>query len=125
MSENTIQCPCGKSINGYSDYSLLYLKKDSDEGGEIDIICKNDYCYLRELGYLKFRIDTNRKIILEKGKFYAPYVTWNATRMNEEKTVEILRKHLIDITEKLVQWEKVMKGIEMDEERSSSEEVIA
>ncbi|MHA1979389.1 MAG: hypothetical protein ACW98I_20995 [Candidatus Hodarchaeales archaeon] len=123
MSESTIQCPCGQAIHDYSGYSLLYLKKESDEGGEIDILCKNDYCYLRELGYLKFRIDKARKILLEKGKFYAPYVTWNATRMTEEKTVEILKTHLVDITEKLVQWDKVTKRTREDKKESSSEEV--
>ncbi|MHA2096769.1 MAG: hypothetical protein ACW98F_19310 [Candidatus Hodarchaeales archaeon] len=123
MSESTIQCPCGQSIHDYSGYSLLYLKKDSDEGGEIDILCKNDYCYLRELGYLKFRIDKARKVILEKGKFYAPYVTWNATRMTEKKTVEILKTHLVDITEKLVQWDKVTKKTSEDKIEPSSEEV--
>ena len=125
MSENTIQCPCGRKIHDYSDYSLLYLKKDSDEGGEIDILCKNDYCYLRELGYLKFSMDKAKKVTLEKGKFYAPYVTWNATRMTEERTVEILKKHLVDITEKLVQWEKVTKSTEKAKKEISSEEAIA
>jgi hypothetical protein len=102
MSE-TIQCPCGRTIEDYTDYELLYLKKD-----EIDILCQNEYCYLRELGFLKIDIDTDTSnISFQAGKFYAPYVTWNATRMSEEKTVEILRQHLIDITEKLVEWDKI------------------
>ena len=125
MSENTIQCPCGQPIHDYTDYLLLYLKKDSDEGGEIDILCRNDYCYLRELGYLKFTIDKARKVTLEKGKFYAPYVTWNATRMSEARTVEILKIHLVDITEKLVQWEKVLRGIDKEKKALSSEEATA
>ncbi|PWI48929.1 hypothetical protein CEE45_04150 [Candidatus Heimdallarchaeota archaeon B3_Heim] len=124
MSESTIQCPCGRTIHDYSDYSLLYLKKEFGEGGEIDILCKNDYCYLRELGYLKFSIDKAKKVILEKGKFYAPYVTWNATRMSEDRTVEILKQHLVDITEKLVQWQKVMKSTDEEKVQSISEEVI-
>ena len=102
MSE-TIQCPCGKTIEDHTKYDLLYLKKD-----EIDILCQNEYCYLRELGFLKFDIEAETsKINFEAGRFYAPYVTWNATRMSEEKTVEILRQHLIDITEKLVEWDKI------------------
>ncbi|MHA2224088.1 MAG: hypothetical protein ACXAC8_02715 [Candidatus Hodarchaeales archaeon] len=108
MSES-IQCPCGQIIEDYTKYILLNLKKEIGEGGEIDILCSNDYCYLRELGFLKFNIDEKGKIILEKGRFYAPYVTWNATRMTEEKTVKELRVHLVDITEKLVQWDKIRK----------------
>ena len=50
MTES-IQCPCGQNIIDYNDYLLLFLKKDM---GEIDILCPNDYCYLRELGFLKF-----------------------------------------------------------------------
>ena len=124
MSESTIQCPCGRKIHDYSDYSLLYLKKEAGEGGEIDILCKNDYCYLRELGYLKFRIDKDKKVIFEKGKFYAPYVTWNATRMSEDRIVKILKQHLVDITEKLVHWQKVTKGLDEEMIQSISEEVI-
>ena len=83
----------------------LYLKKDMKE---IDILCPNEYCYLRELGFLKFNVE-NGLIKLEKGRFYAPYVTWNATRMSEEKTVEILKQHLVEITEKHVHWEIIKK----------------
>lgn len=102
MSE-TIQCPCGQAIHDHTNYELLYLKTD-----EIDILCQNEYCFLRELGFLRFDIDVNTgEIDFETGKFYAPYVTWNATRMSEEKTVQILRQHLIDITEKLVEWKKI------------------
>ncbi len=104
MSE-MIQCPCGQTIEDYKNYELLYLKKD-----EIDILCQNEYCYLRELGFLKFDFNPNNdKISFHTGKFYAPYVTWNATRMSEGKTVEILRHHLIDIAEKLVEWDKIKK----------------
>ena len=103
--KHQIQCPCGKFIPDYTEYLLLYLKKDMKE---IDILCPNEYCYLRELGFLKFYVE-NGQIKLEKGRFYAPYVTWNATRMSEEKTVEILRQHLVEITEKHVQWEIIKK----------------
>lgn len=106
MSE-TIQCPCGQTIKGHTDYELLYLKKD-----EIDILCQNEFCYLRELGFLKLDIDDEtHKVSFQSGKFYAPYVTWNATRMSEELTVKVLRQHLIDITEKLVEWDKIAKSV--------------
>ncbi len=111
MTENDetsqIQCPCGQKIQKHTDYQLLYLKKDM---GEIDILCPNEYCYLRELGFLRFSIK-NKKIIFEIGRFYAPYVTWNATIMSEEKTVRKLKQHLVDITEKNVQWQKITSRI--------------
>ena len=102
-----IQCPCGQIIKDYRDYLLLYLKKDM---GEIDILCPNEYCYLRELGFLKFSFE-NDQIKFERGRFYAPYVTWNSTRMNEEETIKILKQHLIDITEKNVTWGKIKQGL--------------
>ncbi len=108
MSE--IQCPCGQTIEDYKKYLLLYLKKDM---GEIDILCPNEYCYLRELGFLKFNVDDFGKINFEKGRFYAPYSTWNATRISEVSTVDILRQHLINIAEKLVDWEKIRKSVEV------------
>lgn len=105
MGNQSIQCPCGQDINKFNQYTLLYLKKDI---GEIDILCPNEYCYLRELGYLKIEIIDKKEIKFEKGKFYSPYVTWNATRLTEDHTRNILRSHLIDITEKLVQWDKII-----------------
>ncbi|MFX0209782.1 MAG: hypothetical protein ACFFDT_27620 [Candidatus Hodarchaeota archaeon] len=74
---------------------------------EIDILCPNEYCYLRELGFLKFTIDESGHIQFNTGRFYAPFVTWNATRMSEETIVEMLKQHLIEITEKHVSWKKV------------------
>ncbi|UCE12987.1 MAG: hypothetical protein JSV04_12445 [Candidatus Heimdallarchaeota archaeon] len=121
MSQQEIQCPCGQYIEDYSKYLLLHLKK---EMGEIDILCPNEFCYLRELGFLKFGIDESGEIDFDIGRFYAPYSTWNATRITEESTVKILKQHLIDITEKLVDWDKVKKGFipkEKEEEKREKE----
>ena len=105
MSESKIQCPCGVHIKE-NQYKLLYLKKDI---GEIDILCHNDLCYLKELGYLKFDINESHKIDFTKGRFYSPFVTWNATRMSEEKASEELKNNLIFITENLINWTKVIE----------------
>ena len=105
MENPIIQCPCGQEIKTYNQFILLYLKKDL---GEIDILCPNEYCYLRELGYLKIEINDNSDIKFEKGKFYSPFVTWNATRITEDRTRKMLKDFLIDITEKLVQWDKIL-----------------
>ncbi len=118
MTES-IQCPCGQNIKDYNDYLLLFLKKDM---GEIDILCPNDYCYLRELGFLKFDIGENLEVFFEKGRFYAPYVTWNATKMTEETTVRILKQHLIDITEKTVDWERIKRDHISDDHKTSIQE---
>ncbi|MHA2363079.1 MAG: hypothetical protein ACXAC7_03915 [Candidatus Hodarchaeales archaeon] len=104
MSNTEIQCPCGQIINDYTQYHTLFLKKDQNE---VDILCPNEYCYLRELGFLKFEIDDSGEITFEKGRFYSPFVTWNATRLNEETTIKMLKQHLIDITEKHVHWKKI------------------
>ncbi len=107
MSETTVQCPCGHTIEDYRKYLLLYLKKEMEE---IDILCPNEYCYLRELGFLKFKVTETGVINFDKGRFYAPFVTWNATRISGEMTVKILKQHLIDIVEKSVRWDKVRKN---------------
>ena len=118
MAES-IQCPCGQKIKDHNDYLLLFLKKDM---GEIDILCPNDYCYLRELGFLKFDIGEKNDVIFEKGRFYAPYVTWNATKMTEEATVRILKQHLIDITEKTIDWERIKREHISDNQKPSLQE---
>ncbi|MFX1282961.1 MAG: hypothetical protein ACFFB5_04865 [Promethearchaeota archaeon] len=89
---------------------------------EIDILCPNDFCYLRELGFLKFSIDNSGHIKLNIGRFYAPYVTWNATRMSEETIVKTLKQHLIEITEKHVSWEKVKEDFLKKKTKQTSKE---
>ncbi|RLE94956.1 MAG: hypothetical protein DRN04_01585 [Thermoprotei archaeon] len=101
--EEKIQCPCGRIIEQPSDYKLLFLKKELNE---IDILCPNDTCYLRELGYIKFKVeDDNVKI--ESATFYPPFVTWNAARLGREKALKILREHLKTIVQKHIDWNKI------------------
>ncbi|NHJ01163.1 MAG: hypothetical protein EAX86_03430 [Candidatus Heimdallarchaeota archaeon] len=121
MSETAVQCPCGYTIEDYRNYLLLYLKKEMEE---IDILCPNEYCYLRELGFLKFNVTETGEIKFKKGRFYAPFVTWNATRMSSEMTVKILKQHLIDITEKSVRWDKVKRGA-ISKKPESQKEVLS
>ncbi|MHA2297731.1 MAG: hypothetical protein ACXADA_17010 [Candidatus Hodarchaeales archaeon] len=102
-SKEQIQCPCGQVIIDSSEYQLLFLKKEMNE---IDISCPNEYCYLRELGFITFKWEKG-DIVLDKGRFYAPFVTWNATKMSEEQTIKKLKKHLVDICEKHVQWDRI------------------
>lgn len=118
MSENKIQCPCGVYIKD-NQYKLLYLKKDI---GEIDILCYNDLCYLKELGYLKFHVDELQKINFNKGRFYSPFVTWNATRMSEEKASDVLKRHLIFITENLIDWQKVIEDYKANIDKKREKE---
>ncbi|MFX1284073.1 MAG: hypothetical protein ACFFB5_10480 [Promethearchaeota archaeon] len=105
--KNTVQCPCGKMIESTEDYQLLFLKKEMNE---IDILCPNDTCYLRELGFITFeKIDTPKKQIkLNQAVFYVPFVTWNATRLTEKKAAEILKKQLIDLVQNHVEWHKLV-----------------
>ena len=121
MTDQVIQCPCGEFIDNYRKYQLLYLKKEMEE---IDILCPNEYCYLRELGFLKFEIDESGHIQFNKGRFYAPFVTWNATRMTEKTTTKLLKQHLIEITEKHVAWNKVKDDfLKKKETKQTSKEV--
>jgi len=107
-SQNYIQCPCGRVIKDPSEYKLLYLKKEQNE---VDILCPNDTCYLRELGFVKFKVDENGEIRLEKASFYPPFVTWNVARMGREKATKTLREHLKWIYSKGIDWEKIKVDI--------------
>lgn len=112
-SQNYIQCPCGRVIKDPSEYKLLYLKKEQNE---VDILCPNDTCYLRELGFVKFRVDENGEIRLEKASFYPPFVTWNVARMGREKATKTLREHLRWIYSKGIDWEKIKVDIKKRKE---------
>jgi len=109
MSSDDIQCPCGTKITDPKQYKLVFLRKESLE---IDILCPNDLCYLKELGFIKFEMDDEGNIKFKKAEFNTPYVTWNSSRLGYEKTSEELKKHLRKIILELVDWEKVKKNLE-------------
>jgi len=115
------QCPCGRIISHPSEYKLLFLKKEQNE---IDILCPNDTCYLRELGYITFRIDDDGNVKVEKISFYPPFVTWNVGRMGREKATKVLKAHLRWIVKKGVDWEKIKEDY-MKRSREREEEEIA
>lgn len=105
-SEKTLQCPCGKKYASPDEYKLVFVKKDQCE---IDILCANPACHLKELGYVKFGIDKARnKAYIEIASFYPPYVTWNATRLSKEDALKLLEQHLRYIVEKRIDWRKIM-----------------
>jgi len=116
-TEEHIQCPCGRVIKSASEYKTLYLKK---EVYEIDIICPNDTCYLRELGYIKFRIGEDNKIKITYAAFYPPFVTWNAARLGKEKANTMLKEHLRDLVKNYIDWDKV-KRVTEEAERQAAE----
>ena len=102
--ESDAQCPCGHKLNNSSDYNILYLKK---EMREIDLLCPNSVCYLGELGFIKFEIKDNQAH-LDHARFYSPYVTWNATRMGEEKAMELLKSHLKELITEKINWRQII-----------------
>ncbi|MEM2136510.1 MAG: hypothetical protein QXI93_00975 [Candidatus Methanomethylicia archaeon] len=109
MDEEVIQCPCGALINDPKQYKLVFLRRESLE---IDILCPNDFCYLKEIGYIKFEINDDGEMAFKKAEFHTPFVTWNSSRIGYEKTAEKLRDHLRKIVLELIDWEKVKKVLE-------------
>lgn len=105
--EIKIQCVCGRIIENPGDYKLLYLRKEQNE---IDILCPNDTCYLRELGFIKFKVE-NDSVKLERASFYPPFVTWNVSRLGKESALKLLRDHLRALVQKYVDWDKIKSGI--------------
>ncbi|RLE82629.1 MAG: hypothetical protein DRJ51_00655 [Thermoprotei archaeon] len=114
--EEKIQCPCGRTINDASEYKLLFLKK---EMYEIDLLCPNDTCFLRELGFVKFRVEDDN-IKIEKASFYPPFVTWNVARLGKEKAMTLLKQHLRDIVNKQIDWSKIKESVKTAEEGAGS-----
>ena len=104
MSESGfIQCPCGRVIKSPREYRLVFLRRGALE---VDILCPNEVCYLKELGYVRFKIDDD-SVKFEKAEFYPPFVTWNSSRLGYEKTSRMLKEHLKTIIKELIDWEQV------------------
>ncbi len=101
-----IQCPCGTPINSPGDYRIIFLKKDLNE---IDILCSNPDCYLKELGFIRFISDNEKGLFLERAKFYGPYVTWNATQLGKENAIKILRNHLMSVVRNEIDWQWILE----------------
>ncbi len=116
--EIKIQCVCGRIIENPGDYKLLYLRKEQNE---IDILCPNDTCYLRELGFIKFKVE-NDSVKLERASFYPPFVTWNVSRLGKEAALKLLREHLRALVQKYVDWDKIRSGIAKEAAKESSAE---
>lgn len=95
-------CPCGRKIEDPSELKLLYLKKELNE---IDILCPNDNCYLREVGYIKFEI-IDGKPKFKEASFYPPFVTWNASQMGRDLAIEELKKTLRKLVER-IDWSMI------------------
>ena len=104
--EVVLQCPCGKEYRDPMEYKLLFVKK---EQCEIVILCSNPVGHLKGLGYIKFKIDkTHRKVHVEITSLYSPYVTWNNTRLGNEKAVRLPESRLRFIPEKRIDWKRIM-----------------
>jgi len=98
-----VQCPCGRKISEASEFHLLFLKKELNE---IDVLCPNDSCYLRELGYIRFDVVENRAKFKE-ASFYPPFVTWNSSQLGKDEAQTALKGMLRDIVRKQINWSKV------------------
>ncbi|MEM1549030.1 MAG: hypothetical protein QXO74_00935 [Candidatus Methanomethylicia archaeon] len=119
--DEEIQCPCGTKISDPKQYKLVFIRKESFE---IDILCPNDLCYLKELGWIKFELNEHGNIKFSKAEFHTPFVTWNSSRLGYEETAEKLKIHLKKIILELVDWDKVKKVLEEDKSGTKFENLI-
>ena len=106
--EEIIQCPCGRYISSPAEYKLLYLKKEMNE---IDILCPNDVCFLRELGFIKFDVDDEGRLKITGASFYPPFVTWNTARLGTDKALKLLKGHLREIVTRYIDWARVKADV--------------
>lgn len=109
-----IQCSCGTYLDDPKQYNLLFLKKELNE---IDILCPNQSCFLRELGYVKFHRSSG-KAVFDEASFYPPFVTWNAAQDTSGETDAILKNHLKEIVTNLINWKRVDLEFDNGENRS-------
>lgn len=108
-SEDFLQCPCGKIYKNPGDYTVVFVKKDQCE---VDILCSNPACFLKELGYVKFSYDKdNQKVKVNVASFYPPYVTWNTTRLGRDKALRILESHLRELIGRNIDWRRVVEDL--------------
>ncbi|MEM1508751.1 MAG: hypothetical protein QW291_06315 [Thermofilaceae archaeon] len=112
-----IQCVCGRIIKDPSEYKVIFIKK---ENREIDILCPNDTCYLRELGFILFELEENDKPKITKASFYSPFVTWNVARLGKEKAMDFLKQHLQTITKRIIDWKKIVEETKKQIEREKA-----
>jgi len=98
-----LQCPCGRIIDGPKGYKALYLRRGLRE---IAILCPNDSCHIRELGYVRFEIE-DREAKIKTAAFYPPYISWNINQLGNEKAVEALKTHLHELVAKVIDWQKI------------------
>jgi len=98
-----VQCPCGRKISEATDFHLLFLKKELNE---IDVLCPNDSCYLRELGFIRFDVVEN-KAKFKEASFYPPFVTWNSSQMGKDEAQLALKSMLKQIVTKQIDWSKI------------------
>jgi len=108
-----IQCVCGRLIKDPSEYKVVYIKK---ENRELDILCPNDTCYLRELGFIQFRLEGDKPRIT-KATFYSPFVTWNVARLGKDKATQLLKQHLQALIRRCIDWNKIVEETKKQIER--------
>ncbi|MCD6358095.1 MAG: hypothetical protein J7L75_05925 [Thermoproteales archaeon] len=108
-----IQCVCGRLIKDPSEYKVVYIKK---ENRELDILCPNDTCYLRELGFIQFRLEGDKPRIT-KATFYSPFVTWNVARLGKDKATRLLKQHLQALIRRCIDWNKIVEETKKQIER--------
>lgn len=116
-SENEyVQCVCGRVIKDPSEYKVIYIKK---ENREIDILCPNDTCYLRELGFILFTLSEDKPKII-RATFYSPFVTWNVARVGKDRAMEMLRLHMQALIRRYVDWGKIVEETKKQIEREKA-----
>ncbi len=99
-----IQCPCGRVIRSAKEYKLVFLRRGALE---IDILCPNEFCHLKELGYIQFDVSSDGEIKFKRARFYSPFVTWNASRLGFDVASRVLKEHIKVIVREIVDWSKI------------------
>jgi len=102
-----IRCPCGVPIERPEQYHLIFLKKELHE---IDILCPNEACYLRELGFLRFHMN-GEEAVFDEGAFYPPFVTWNASQIGSEIANGVLTQHIKKLVKEQIDWIDIAQSV--------------
>ncbi len=103
MSAPWLECPCGAKIVHQGELRLALTQRGETQ---LYILCPDNSCYLREVGYIRFKRDGD-KVRLNKVIFYPPFSSWNIARLGRERGSKLLRQLAAALMKREVSWKEL------------------
>jgi len=101
MNPQWLECPCGAKIVHQGELRLVWPQKDENQ---LYILCPDDSCYLKEVGYILLRRGGN-EVRLNRVIFYPAFSSWNLARLGRERGNSLLKQLAKELRKRRVSWE--------------------